>query len=107
MQDVQTQVESLQGQIQALQGQLTTVFELSVLVSVVFAGASAFVAARKGHNPLRWAGLGAFLGPIALLVVLLLPSARVATKQCPECAEAVKAEAAKCRFCGYRFDQAA
>jgi Uncharacterised protein family UPF0547 len=26
------------------------------------------------------------------------------TKQCPDCAEPVKAEARVCRFCGYRFD---
>jgi hypothetical protein len=28
----------------------------------------------------------------------------LATKKCPECAEDVRAEALKCRFCGYRFD---
>ncbi len=27
------------------------------------------------------------------------------TKVCPECAEEVKSAAAKCRFCGYRFDR--
>jgi Uncharacterised protein family UPF0547 len=26
------------------------------------------------------------------------------TKRCPECAEDVRSEALKCRFCGYRFD---
>jgi len=28
----------------------------------------------------------------------------VVTKACPECAERVRAEARKCRFCGFRFD---
>jgi hypothetical protein len=26
------------------------------------------------------------------------------SKLCPDCAERVKADARKCRFCGYRFD---
>jgi hypothetical protein len=30
--------------------------------------------------------------------------ARERTKQCPDCAETVKAAARVCRFCGYRFD---
>jgi hypothetical protein len=30
----------------------------------------------------------------------------VLTKKCPQCAERPKAEAAVCRFCGYRFEQA-
>jgi Uncharacterised protein family UPF0547 len=29
-----------------------------------------------------------------------------ATKKCPDCAEQVLAEALKCTFCGYRFDEA-
>jgi tRNA(Ile2) C34 agmatinyltransferase TiaS len=49
--------------------------------------------------------LGALLGPIALILVLLIPSAKADTKVCPDCAESVKEAAVKCRFCGYRFDQ--
>jgi hypothetical protein len=26
------------------------------------------------------------------------------TKKCPECAESVKMDARKCRFCGFRFE---
>jgi hypothetical protein len=105
--DLQTQLGSLRDQVASLQANLATVLWLSVLVSVVFAVVSAYIAARKGYNALRWAVLGAFLGPIAVVGILFLPSVRVATKVCPDCAETVKAEAAKCRFCGYRFDQPA
>jgi hypothetical protein len=65
------------------------------------------------------AGYGTFLfaivlGPaISLLLVALLPSRRKAiesskisagdVKKCPDCAELVKSEARKCRFCGHEF----
>jgi Uncharacterised protein family UPF0547 len=105
MDDLPTQVESLQAQMTAFQANLTSILWISALLSFVFALAAAYVAARRGHNVFRWAMLGAMLGPIALGLVVLIPSAKVATKTCPDCAEDVKAEAVKCRFCGYRFDQ--
>jgi hypothetical protein len=105
MDDLPTQVESLQSQLTAIQANLTSILWVSALLSFVFALAAAYVAARRGHNVFRWAMLGALLGPIALVLVVLIPSAKVATKTCPDCAEDVKAEAVKCRFCGYRFDQ--
>lgn len=106
MDDLPTQVESLQSQLTAFQANLTSLLWISTILSFAFALATAYVAARRGHNVFRWAMLGAVLGPIALVVVLLIPTAKVATKTCPDCAESVKSEAAKCRFCGYRFDEA-
>jgi hypothetical protein len=106
MDDLPSQLESFQTQMASLQAHLATVLWVSTVLSFVFALASAYVAVRRGHNPLRWAMLGAMLGPIALVVVVLIPTAKVATKVCPDCAESVKVDAAKCRFCGYRFDQA-
>jgi hypothetical protein len=105
MEDLPSQLESFQAQMASMQAHLTTILWVSTVLSFVFALASAYVAVRRGHNALRWAMLGALLGPIALLVVVLMPSAKVAAKTCPDCAESVKVEAAKCRFCGYRFDQ--
>lgn len=67
------------------------------------------VAGNRGNNPL-WAALWALVfGPFGVLIALLQPidHARLeraevntgAMKRCPACAELVRPEATRCRFC--------
>ena len=65
---------------------------------------------NKGRNAIGGFLLGALLGPFGILIALVsskdesqLEKQAVQTglsRKCPECAEVVKAEARKCRFCG-------
>jgi len=84
------------------------------IVWTCFAIATAAVASGKGKSAVVWFFLGFLLGPLGLILILVfkknpLEAERRAIesgfeKKCPSCAELVKYDAKKCRFCGNVFE---
>ena len=76
--------------------------------------ATSMIFKNKGQDPTGGFFLGALLGPFGILFALFWSKnedtverravASGTSRKCPDCAELIKAEARKCRYCGTELE---
>lgn len=79
---------------------------LGLVLWLVLSFAAAGYAGSKGRSTVGFFFLSIFLSPlIAFIWIAVSPSdpQSMGLRKCPQCAEWVKAEALKCRFCSFNF----
>lgn len=84
--------------------------EIFVIIWILFGVAGGIILANKGRSGCGGFALGFLLGPIGLIIALVMGKDHTEldkqalkkgdVRKCPTCAELVKVEATKCRFCG-------
>lgn len=76
-----------------------TLWLLLCFCVVIYAG-------RKGRSQVGFFLLSLFLSPLVGFILVAVGGSnpeKLGMRQCPQCAEWVKGEALRCRFCGFDF----
>ncbi len=74
---------------------------IMILVGIFFGIISMMIAQEKGRNNYIWFAIGFFFSIFGLLVFFLPAVAREGfNKECTNCREVIKEQAAACRYCG-------